>query len=43
VKKGDTLSAIASRYGTSVAKIRSANDISGSMIRPGQKLKVPKR
>ena len=43
VKKGDTLSGIASRYGSSVAKIRSANGISGSMIRPGQKLKVPKR
>ncbi len=43
VKSGDTLSGIASRYGSSVAKIRSANGISGSMIRPGQKLKVPKR
>jgi LysM repeat protein len=43
VKKGDTLSGIASRYGSTVAKIRSANGISGSMIRPGQKLKVPKR
>jgi LysM repeat protein len=43
VKSGDTLSGIASRYGSTVAKIRSANGISGSMIRPGQKLKVPKR
>jgi len=43
VKKGDTLSGIASRYGSSVTKIRSANGISGSLIRPGQKLKVPKR
>jgi LysM repeat protein len=43
VKKGDTLSAIASRHGSTVAKIRSANGISGSMIHPGQKLKVPKR
>lgn len=43
VKKGDTLSGIASRYGSSVTKIRSANGISGSLIRPGQRLKVPKR
>lgn len=43
VKKGDTLSGIASRNGSTVAKIRSANGISGSMIHPGQKLKIPKR
>ena len=43
VKKGDTLSGIASRYGSTVTKIRSANGISGSLIRPGQKLKVPTR
>jgi LysM repeat protein len=43
VKSGDTLSGIAGRYGTTVAKLRSINDISGSMIHPGQKLKVPKR
>ena len=43
VKKGDTLSGIASRYGSSVSKIRSANGISGSLIRPGQTLVVPKR
>lgn len=43
VKKGDTLSGIASRYGSSVSKIRSANGISGSLIRPGQSLVVPRR
>ena len=43
VKKGDTLSAIAKRYGSSVATIQRANGISGSLIRPGQKLLVPKR
>jgi LysM repeat protein len=43
VKKGDTLSGIASRYGSSVSKIRSANGISGSLIRPGQSLIIPKR
>lgn len=43
VKKGDTLSGIASRYGSSVSAIRNANGISGSLIRPGQRLIVPKR
>lgn len=43
VKKGDTLSGIASRYGSSVSAIQRANGISGSLIRPGQSLVVPKR
>jgi LysM repeat protein len=43
VKKGDTLSAIASRYGSSVSGIQRASGISGTLIRPGQVLKVPKR
>lgn len=43
VRKGDTLSGIAGRYGSSVSAIRSANGISGSLIRPGQVLTVPKR
>lgn len=43
VKKGDSLSAIASRNGSSVSAIRSANGISGTMIRPGQSLLIPKR
>ena len=43
VKKGDTLSGIASRYGSSVTLIRRANGISGSLIHPGQRLVVPKR
>lgn len=43
VVKGDTLSGIASRYGTSVSAIRNANGLSSSnLIRVGQKLKVPK-
>jgi LysM repeat protein len=43
VVKGDTLSGIASRYGTSVSAIRSANGLrSDNLIRVGQKLKVPK-
>ncbi len=43
VKKGDTLSGIASRYRSSVAGIRRANGISGSLIHPGQSLVVPRR
>ena len=43
VKRGDTLSHIAKRYGSSVSAIRRANGISGSLIYPGQKLVVPKR
>lgn len=41
VVKGDTLSAIARKKGTSVAKIKSANGLSGDMIRLGQSLKIP--
>jgi LysM repeat protein len=42
VKKGDTLSAIARRYGTSVAKIKAANGMKSDMIRDGKTLVVPK-
>lgn len=43
VVRGDTLSHIARRYGSSVAAIRRANGISGSLIYPGQRLIVPRR
>lgn len=43
VKRGDTLSHIARRYGSSVSAIRRANGISGSLIYPGQRLIVPRR
>jgi LysM repeat protein len=43
VKSGDSLSAIASRTGSSVSAIQSANGISGTMIRPGQSLTIPKK
>lgn len=43
VRPGDTLSAIAERAGVSVAALRAANGLSGSLIRPGQRLKVPPR
>lgn len=40
VKSGESLSVIAKRNGTTVAKLRSLNGIKGNMIRPGQKLRV---
>ncbi len=43
VKSGDSLSSIASRNGTSVAALKSENGISGTMIRPGQSLTIPKK
>ncbi len=42
VRKGDTLSAIARKYGTSVAKIKAANGLSSDIIRDGKSLKVPR-
>lgn len=41
VKSGDTLSVIAQAYGTSVTAIKKANNLSSSVIRVGQKLKIP--
>lgn len=41
VKRGDTLSGIASRNRTTVAALRRANGISGDLIRPGQVLRIP--
>jgi LysM repeat protein len=43
VKKGDSLSTIASRNGSSVSAIKNENGISGAIIRPGQTLIIPKR
>jgi membrane-bound lytic murein transglycosylase D len=40
VKSGESLSVIAKRNGTTVAKIRKLNGLKGNMIRPGQKLRV---
>ncbi|NOZ93847.1 MAG: LysM peptidoglycan-binding domain-containing protein [Acidobacteria bacterium] len=42
VHRGDTLSTIARRYGSSVRAIRAANGLHGSMIHPGQTLVVPR-
>lgn len=40
VKKGDTLSGIAKRFGTTVAQLKALNGLKGSGIKPGQKLRV---
>ena len=41
VKSGDTLTSIAKRNGTSISALRSANTLSGDLIRVGQKLNLP--
>ena len=41
VVKGDTLLAIAKRFGTSPAKIRALNGMTSSTLRVGQVLKIP--
>ncbi|MGE4318902.1 MAG: LysM peptidoglycan-binding domain-containing protein [Deferribacterales bacterium] len=41
VKAGETLWRIATKYGTTVANIRSANNIKGNQINSGQVLTVP--
>jgi membrane-bound lytic murein transglycosylase D len=42
VRSGDSLYSIARRYGSSVSAISQANGLSGSLIRPGQTLIVPR-
>lgn len=41
VRKGDSLWTIARRHGVSVARLRRANEMSGSRIKPGQVLAIP--
>ncbi len=41
VQSGDTLTSIAKRNNTSVSALRSANGLSGDLIRIGQKLNLP--
>ncbi|MCG2633443.1 MAG: LysM peptidoglycan-binding domain-containing protein [Gammaproteobacteria bacterium] len=41
IARGDSLSTIARRYGTTVAVLRQTNNISGSAIRAGKHLLVP--
>ncbi len=40
VRRGDSLLVIAHRFGTSVRQLRNLNDLSGSLIRVGQRLRV---
>tara|TARA_B100001248_G_scaffold262195_1_gene256654 strand:+ start:17210 stop:18892 length:1683 start_codon:yes stop_codon:yes gene_type:complete len=43
VRRGENLSLIASRYGTSVSAIKRANGLRSSRIYPGKKLKIPSK
>lgn len=43
VKRGDTLSQIANKNGVSVSRLKRDNDLNGSQIKPGMKLKVSKK
>ncbi|MDE0144507.1 MAG: LysM peptidoglycan-binding domain-containing protein [Nitrospira sp.] len=40
VRRGDSLSVIAHRFGTSVRKLKNLNGLSGNVIRVGQRLRV---
>lgn len=40
IKEGETLSELAEKHGTTVAKLRKLNHISGSSIRSGKKIRV---
>lgn len=41
IKSGDTLSSIARRYGTTVSKIKKANNLSSDKLREGKILRLP--
>lgn len=43
VRRGDTLSALAVRYGTTVREIQAANGLQGDLIRVGQRLRIPQQ
>ena len=43
VRQGDTLSTIARRYGTTAAALQQANKLPGTLIRVGEKLRIPGR
>ncbi len=42
IKQGDSLSVIAARNGTTVAKLKAANGLKSDFIRAGKTLKIPK-
>ena len=41
VRSGETLSSLAKRYGTSVKALMTANDMSSSRLKAGQRLRIP--
>jgi hypothetical protein len=41
VRKGDNLSTIAKRHGTTVAQLKRANGMKSARLQPGQTLKIP--
>jgi hypothetical protein len=41
VRKGDSLWSIARRHGTTVARLRAANGLRSSAVRPGRRLTIP--
>ena len=41
VRRGETLSHIAHRYGIPIIKIKASNQLHGNLIKPGQKLRIP--
>jgi LysM repeat protein len=41
VRRGDTLSALAERFGTTVAELEQANGLGGDLITIGQRLRIP--
>ncbi len=43
VRSGESLASIASVYGTTVAALRRENGLRGSLIRPGERLRIPGR
>lgn len=43
VRRGDSLSTIASRHGTSIQALRNHNGLRSNMIKPGQNLVIPGR
>ncbi|MEF9923756.1 MAG: LysM peptidoglycan-binding domain-containing protein [Muribaculaceae bacterium] len=44
VKSGESLARIADKYpGVTVSELKKANNITGSKIKPGQKIKIPKQ
>lgn len=43
VKKGDTLSRLAHKFGVNASKIKRANHLSSSRLKPGMRLKIPGR